>query len=119
MAVDLCRDPNRLPPRWLATRSGGIIEACTTTAEPLPLLSVGEWNELRITLSGELVSVALNGVETTRFDPGAPVPPRQRDSEPERGPRRPETRRTPVMDDRQRSSLEIPDDEIDIPEFLK
>ncbi len=29
------------------------------------------------------------------------------------------TRRTPVMDDRQRSSLEIDDDEIDIPSFLK
>src|SRR5438270_5036672 len=28
-------------------------------------------------------------------------------------------RRDPVMDDRQRSSLEIPDDEIDSPEFLK
>jgi len=32
---------------------------------------------------------------------------------------RSQTRRTPVMDDRQRSSLEIPDDEIDIPSFLK
>jgi cell division protein FtsZ len=39
--------------------------------------------------------------------------------EPERSPRRPETRRTPIFDDRQRSSLEIPDDEIDIPSFLK
>jgi cell division protein FtsZ len=39
--------------------------------------------------------------------------------EPERGPRRPETRRTPVMDDRQRSTLEISEDEIDIPSFLK
>jgi cell division protein FtsZ len=29
------------------------------------------------------------------------------------------TRRTPIMDDRQRNSLEIPDDEIDIPSFLK
>jgi hypothetical protein len=28
-------------------------------------------------------------------------------------------RRDVVMDERQRSSLEIPDDEIDIPEFLK
>jgi cell division protein FtsZ len=32
---------------------------------------------------------------------------------------RSQTRRTPVMDDRQRSSLEIPDDDIDIPSFLK
>jgi cell division protein FtsZ len=38
----------------------------------------------------------------------------------EPGPRsRSQTRRTPVMDDRQRSSLEIPDDDIDIPSFLK
>jgi cell division protein FtsZ len=33
---------------------------------------------------------------------------------PERGPRR----RDVVMDDRQRSSLEIPDDDIDIPSFM-
>ena len=39
--------------------------------------------------------------------------PRLFDREP--GPKR----RDVVMDDRQRSSLEIPDDEIDIPEFLK
>src|SRR5437588_5510941 len=39
--------------------------------------------------------------------------------EPDRGPTRPQARRTPVMDDRQRSSLEISDDEIDIPSFLK
>ena len=32
---------------------------------------------------------------------------------------RSQTRRTPVMDDRQRTSLEIPDDDIDIPSFLK
>ncbi|MEA2421312.1 MAG: cell division protein FtsZ, partial [Thermoleophilaceae bacterium] len=38
-------------------------------------------------------------------------------SSPQRG--RSQTRRTPVMDDRQRSSLEIPDDDIDIPSFLK
>src|SRR5256885_13970804 len=34
-------------------------------------------------------------------------------------PRDRSARRTPRMDDRQRSSLEIPDDEIDIPSFLK
>ena len=32
---------------------------------------------------------------------------------------RSQTRRTPVMDERQRSSLEIGEDEIDIPSFLK
>jgi cell division protein FtsZ len=33
--------------------------------------------------------------------------------------RRSATRRTPVLDEGQRSSLEIPDDEIDVPSFLK
>jgi cell division protein FtsZ len=47
-----------------------------------------------------------------------PLEPPAFDAEP--GPRsRSATRRTPTMDDRQRSSLEIPDDEIDIPSFLK
>jgi cell division protein FtsZ len=40
-------------------------------------------------------------------------------TEPRPDSERSRTRRTPVMDDRQRSSLEIPDDEIDIPSFLK
>ena len=66
-------------------------------------------------------------VIATGFDraaePGPDVPsfsaqPRAAGADqPERG--RSKTRRTPVMDDRQRSSLEIPDDEIDIPSFLK
>src|SRR5256886_775861 len=47
------------------------------------------------------------GLGVPRFD----VEPAQRS--------RSQTRRTPVMDDRQRSSLEIPDDDIDIPSFLK
>src|SRR5436189_277093 len=47
------------------------------------------------------------GLDVPRFD----VEPSPRS--------RSQTRRTPVMDDRQRSSLEIPDDDIDIPSFLK
>jgi cell division protein FtsZ len=47
------------------------------------------------------------GLDVPRFD----VEPAPRS--------RSQTRRTPVMDDRQRSSLEIPDDDIDIPSFLK
>ncbi len=44
----------------------------------------------------------------------------QRSSRDEGGERRPEPHdRDPFMDDSQRSSLEVPDDEIDIPEFLK
>jgi len=46
------------------------------------------------------------GLDPPRFDDPAPRS-------------RSQTRRTPVMDDRQRSSLEIPDDDIDIPSFLK
>ncbi|MEA2448281.1 MAG: cell division protein FtsZ, partial [Thermoleophilaceae bacterium] len=48
----------------------------------------------------------------------APMEPPTFSSEPSpRG--RSATRRTPIMDDRQRGALEIPDDEIDIPSFLK
>jgi cell division protein FtsZ len=46
------------------------------------------------------------GLDVPRFETDAPRS-------------RSQTRRTPVMDDRQRSSLEIPDDDIDIPSFLK
>jgi cell division protein FtsZ len=59
-------------------------------------------------------------VIATGFDKrgAAPLEPPDFASEPQsRG--RSATRRTPVMDDRQRGSLEIPDDEIDIPSFLK
>jgi cell division protein FtsZ len=61
-------------------------------------------------------------VIATGFDKRGPsaagLDPPRFDAEPQ--PRsRSQTRRTPVMDDRQRSSLEIPDDDIDIPSFLK
>jgi cell division protein FtsZ len=61
-------------------------------------------------------------VIATGFDKRGPsaagLDPPRFDEEP--APRsRSQTRRTPVMDDRQRSSLEIPDDDIDIPSFLK
>ena len=57
------------------------------------------------------------GFDKDRAGPDVPsftAEPRQEGERP-----RSQTRRTPVMDDRQRSSLEIPDDEIDIPSFLK
>jgi cell division protein FtsZ len=55
-------------------------------------------------------------VIATGFDHGRGLPGvRERAGEP-RGPR---PRRDVSMDDRQRSSLEIRDDEIDIPSFLK
>jgi cell division protein FtsZ len=58
-------------------------------------------------------------VIATGFDKrgAAPIEPPAFDVEPSQ--RRSATRRTPTMDDRQRNSLEIPDDEIDIPSFLK
>jgi cell division protein FtsZ len=58
-------------------------------------------------------------VIATGFDKrgAGPLEPPSFSADPPRG--RSATRRTPVMDDRQRGSLEIPDDEIDIPSFLK
>jgi hypothetical protein len=47
----------------------------------------GEWNTLEIDLDGRTVRVRVNGVQVTDFDPLAPVPPRQKEWEPERGPR--------------------------------
>jgi cell division protein FtsZ len=61
-------------------------------------------------------------VIATGFDKRGPsaagLDPPRFDAEPQQRSRS-QTRRTPVMDDRQRSSLEIPDDDIDIPSFLK
>src|SRR4051794_3039600 len=66
-------------------------------------------DELRVTVIATGFDKRGGGFEPPRFS-----------SEPEPAPRsRSSTRRTPVMDDRQRSSLEIPDDDIDIPSFLK
>lgn len=48
---------------------------------------VGEWNTLEITLKGDRVLVSVNGEKVNDFDPKAPVPPRTKDYEPERGPR--------------------------------
>lgn len=64
-----------------------IYSLAPATAEPMPFREIGEWNELLITMRGALVTVSLNGVETTRFDPAGPVPERLQQWEPERGPR--------------------------------
>ena len=66
-------------------RSGVIYSMSRTWQEPDR--PAGKWNTLEIEMDGELVRVSLNGVLVTDFDPAAPVPPRQRDYEPERGPR--------------------------------
>jgi cell division protein FtsZ len=62
------------------------------------------------------VTVIATGFDKRGAEPLEP-PAFRMESDPQRG--RSQTRRTPVMDDRQRNSLEIPDDEIDIPSFLK
>jgi hypothetical protein len=48
---------------------------------------VGEWNTMEITLKGARIVVMLNGVQVNDFDPKQPVPKREKDWEPERGPR--------------------------------
>jgi hypothetical protein len=64
----------------------GVIYSMTRT-ELEPDYAAGQWNALDIDLDGDVVRVRLNGVSLTDFDPSLPVPPRQRDYEPERGPR--------------------------------
>jgi len=45
------------------------------------------WNELLITLEGDRTTAKVNGMLITDFREGDPVPPKTRDSEPDRGPR--------------------------------
>lgn len=64
----------------------GVIYSMTSTdahvdAQP------GEWNVMEIELDGERVRVRVNDALVTDFDPVAPVPPRTKPYEPERGPR--------------------------------
>ncbi len=47
----------------------------------------GEWNVMDIRMEGDLVRVSLNDVLVCDFDPSQPVPERQYQWEPERGPR--------------------------------
>jgi len=48
---------------------------------------VNEWNVMLITLEGNRTRVEINGKLVTDFTEGDPVPPREMDYEPERGPR--------------------------------
>ena len=56
-----------------------------------PLAKTGkpgpEWNTMEITLDGPRTIVYLNGVKVTDYTDGDPVPPREFDFEPMRGPR--------------------------------
>lgn len=47
----------------------------------------GRWNTIEIDLDGPRVRVRVNDIQVTDFDPRAPVPPRRKEWEPERGPR--------------------------------
>ncbi len=66
-------------------RTGAVYSMSKATAEPG---KVGEWNTMEITLKGQRVLVSLNGVQVQDFDPEtAKIPAREKDYEPERGPR--------------------------------
>jgi hypothetical protein len=94
------RIADRPKDEWFAVHHGFEVQICDS-ADPMHRTGavyslskaqeqpgkVGEWNTLEITLKGDLVTTAVNGVEVSRFDPKGPVPERTKDYEPERGPR--------------------------------
>jgi hypothetical protein len=65
-------------------RTGALYSLSKASAAPG---KVGEWNTLEITLNGDRVTTAVNGVKVSEFDSSKPVPERTKDYEPERGPR--------------------------------
>ncbi len=95
------RIADRPPDPWFAVHHGYEVQILATGddwhrtgdiyslshSEARPQKPPGEWNIMDITLDGEVVRVELNGVTVTDFDPRQPVPPRQKEFEPERGPR--------------------------------
>jgi len=56
-------------------------------AQAAPQYPAGEWNTMEIELRGPRTVITLNGVLVNDFTEGSPVPPRQHDYEPIRGPR--------------------------------
>lgn len=62
----------------------GVLYSLTEALAKPPLK---DWNNLRIDLDGPHTRVWVNGVLVTQFTEGDPVPARQYDWEPERGPR--------------------------------
>jgi len=58
-----------------------------TKAKARPYKPAGEWNTLEITMQGPRTIVKLNGVLVTDYDGVSPVPPKNGQYEPERGPR--------------------------------
>jgi hypothetical protein len=70
-----------------ARGTGSVYTFAQATARPA---KPGEWNTLEITLEGDRIRTAINGVPVAEFDPSGPVPPRKDSSphgDPERGPR--------------------------------
>jgi hypothetical protein len=66
-------------------RTGCIYSLAPATAQAQK--APGEWNTMDIALNGDLVRVTLNDVVVCAFDPSKPVPEREFQWEPERGPR--------------------------------
>jgi hypothetical protein len=58
-----------------------------TQAKARPYKPAGEWNTLEIALTGQRTVVQLNGVVVTDYDGVSPVPPKNGQFEPDRGPR--------------------------------
>ncbi len=56
-------------------------------ASAAPQHPAGEWNTMEISLRGPRTVIHLNGVLVNDFTEGDPVPPREHDYEPRRGPR--------------------------------
>ncbi len=56
-------------------------------AQAAPQHPAGEWNTMEIELRGPRTVIRLNGVLVNDFTEGSPVPPREHDYEPIRGPR--------------------------------
>jgi hypothetical protein len=77
--IQICDTPDDLH------ATGSVYSLSPATARPAK--PPGEWNTMIITLDGDIVRVAINGVEVNRFDPSQPLPERTKDYEPERGPR--------------------------------
>jgi hypothetical protein len=70
-----------------ARGTGSVYTFAKATARPA---KPGEWNTLEITLKGDRVLTAINGVPVAEFDSSRPAPPRKDTSphgDPERGPR--------------------------------
>lgn len=66
-------------------RTGAIYSLSKSTK--LPTKPPGQWNTLEITLKGDLIKVAINGVNVNTFDPKRRAPERKEQWEPERGAR--------------------------------